>query len=209
MGLILAGTVQPIEITRQPANIGTDASSNRNPEVVSNCKSNFEHKLICEIIFMLIPLIPAYPQYNEPPKIFESEAAWVLKTAYVYQNGNYGELGVFRRKVKRSVSRAHDFTGIIGPSISSEFKLDQLIFGPKVGFEIHYGFLGVRASAIYFTDFGKSSLKLNTEVGISYKGIFFLSQGYYLNLSKNEIDVGKFKIALTVNTLLLLRHSEH
>src|SRR5689334_5190668 len=86
-----------------------------------------------------------------------TDYAWSVKAGYIYQSGNFLELGFFRQQYHQDLYyHPGQLYGTSGPSIACEINLDfdRKIIGPKIAYEIHFlAFAAAKANVIYYTDF--------------------------------------------------------
>ena len=105
--------------------------------------------------------------------------AWSIKAGYIYQAGNFVELGLFRQKYHQDLYyHPGELYGTSGPSVACEINLDfdKNMIGPKIAYETHFlRFLAAKANLIYYTDFKESALCLTPELGLSFFGFLALT----------------------------------
>src|SRR5690349_211886 len=66
-----------------------------------------------------------------------TDYAWSIKTGYIYQSGNFVELGLLRQKYHQDVYyHPGELYGTSGPSLACEINLDfnKKMIGPKVAY---------------------------------------------------------------------------
>lgn len=79
---------------------------------------------------------------------------------------------------------------------------DKLIIGPKLGYEITAGLLGVAADVTYYSDFDRESLVLTPRAGLSILGFVNLFYGRNIALSDFEfsaVSQNRFSLVFSLN----------
>jgi len=79
---------------------------------------------------------------------------------------------------------------------------NNFIIGPKLGYGISVGLIGLAADMTYYTDFGKKSLVVTPKAGISLLGFADLFYGHNFPISNEEfstISVNRFSLVFTLN----------
>jgi len=79
---------------------------------------------------------------------------------------------------------------------------DKLIIGPKLGYEITAGLLGIAADMTYYSDFDREALVVTPRAGISILGFVNLFYGRNISLSDfqfDAIDKNRFSLVFNLN----------
>ena len=87
-------------------------------------------------------------------------------------------------------------------TIDGLIKEDEPIFGPKLGYEITAGLIGIAADVTYYTDFSKDSFMFTPKAGISILGFADLFYGYNVPLSEERFGIisrNRFSLVLNIN----------
>jgi hypothetical protein len=94
--------------------------------------------------------------------------------------------------------------GSVGPylTIDGLVKDDEPIIGPRLGYEITAGLIGLAADVTYYTDFERESLMLTPRAGLSLLGFANLFYGYNFNLSQERFKIispNRFSLVFNIN----------
>jgi hypothetical protein len=87
-------------------------------------------------------------------------------------------------------------------TIDGLIKDDEPIIGPKIGYEITAGLIGLAADVTYYTDFERESLMLTPKAGLSILGFANLFYGYNINLSDDRFSIisrNRFSLVFNIN----------
>ena len=87
-------------------------------------------------------------------------------------------------------------------TIDGLIKDEVPIIGPKIGYEVTAGLIGLAADLTYYTDFDNESLMLTPKAGISLLGFANLFYGYNINLSDYQfalISRNRFSLVFNIN----------
>jgi hypothetical protein len=93
-------------------------------------------------------------------------------------------------------------------STSPYFSIDGIvkdgdpIIGPKIGYELTAGLIGLAADVTYYTDFENDSWMVTPKAGLSLLGFANLFYGYNIPLSNESfgiIDRNRFSIVFNIN----------
>jgi hypothetical protein len=79
---------------------------------------------------------------------------------------------------------------------------ERIIIGPKVGYEITAGLLGVAVDITYYSDFDREALLFTPRAGLSIMGFVDLFYGRNLAISEfqfESIDKNRFSLVFNVN----------
>ncbi|MEJ1241035.1 hypothetical protein WBG78_23005 [Chryseolinea sp. T2] len=159
------------------------------------------YAVMVRIVFVALLVFPiqCYAQYDghgyDTTKLALSKTltdyAWSVKASYMYQAGNYVELGILRQKYHQDLYyHPGELYGTSGPSIACEVNLDfdKKIFGPKVAYEVSVlRFFTAKANLIYYTDFDRSALSFTPELGLSFFGFVVVSGRYCIPFSNKDL----------------------
>jgi hypothetical protein len=91
-----------------------------------------------------------------------------------------------------------------GPYITIDglIKDDEPIIGPKIGYEITAGLIGLAADITYYTDFTSESVMVTPKAGLSLLGFANLFYGYNFNLSDHRFKIisqNRFSLVFNLN----------
>lgn len=94
--------------------------------------------------------------------------------------------------------------GSVGPyfAVDGLVKDDAPIIGPKLGYEITAGLIGLAADVTYYTDFEKKSWMLTPKAGLSLLGFANLFYGYNITLSEEPFKIispNRFSLVFNIN----------
>lgn len=137
--------------------------------------------------------IKPFERYWTQPRLVPKIGLGVQETAFV-------EAGVQWHKIyihPLSLASA-------GPYITLDgmIRTDKFIIGPKAGYEITAGLLGLAADVTYYTDFGQQALVFTPRAGLSIMGFVNLFYGRNLPLSDFQfkgIDENRFSLVFNLN----------
>lgn len=79
---------------------------------------------------------------------------------------------------------------------------DKLILGPKIGYEITAGLIGIAGDITYYSDFDREALAVTPRAGISILGFVNLFYGRNIPLSDfwfEAIDKNRFSLVFNLN----------
>ncbi|MDR2563565.1 MAG: hypothetical protein LBC98_06445 [Prevotellaceae bacterium] len=122
----------------------------------------------------------------------------ILSPGISLQNSMFAELNLMYAQTAVN----HTGLGIRGArlGIETNFRSDDYIFAPKLGYEISALFFCLRGSAAGYIDRSKKlDLRLLPEIGLSFFGLANLTYGYGFPILKHESTLGRNRIALTFN----------
>lgn len=91
-----------------------------------------------------------------------------------------------------------------GPYLTVDGLVDDDVFilGPKVGYEITAGLLGIAADMTWYTDFGREALVITPRAGISIMGFANLFYGRNIGISDFQfgaINKNRFSLVFNLN----------
>jgi hypothetical protein len=124
----------------------------------------------------------------------------IPKIGFGVQETGFGEIGLQLHQIfVHPLSLASS-----GPyfTVDAVFQSDEIIIGPKLGYELTAGLLGVAADVTYYSDFDKYSILATPKAGITLFGYVNLFYGRNLKLSDetfNAISPNRFSIIFNLN----------
>jgi len=132
---------------------------------------------------------------HRPFQRYWTEPRIVPKVGFGVQETGFGEIGVAWHQIY-----VHPLTlASAGPyaTVDAVFQKDDIIIGPKLGYEFTAGLLGVAADFTYYTDFKRESVMFTPKAGLTVLGfvnVFYgrnitLSDDYFSAISKNRISI--------------------
>ncbi len=122
----------------------------------------------------------------------------ILSPGVSYQKEFFGELSIMYAETAMN----HTGLGIYGPKLGVEmnFKSDNFIYAPKLGFEVDVLFFCVRASAVGYIEDSNVDLRILPEVGFSFFGLANLTYGYSIPVMNYRVeDISRHRVTLTFN----------
>src|SRR5687767_13509899 len=156
------------------------------------------------LISLLLAEVTAYSQVDtvniRPFERYWTKPRLVPKVGFGIQETGYGEIGVQLHKIY-----VHPLTlASAGPYITVDvvFQQDNIITGPKLGYEVTAGLVGVGADFTYYTDFDQESFMFTPKAGITLLGFVNLFYGRNMKLSDetfNAISKNRFSLIFNIN----------
>jgi hypothetical protein len=140
-----------------------------------------------------VDLIKPFERYWTKPR-------FVPKVGFGVQDTGFGEIGVQYHKIY-----VHPFTlASAGPyaTIDAVFQDDDIIIGPKLGYEFTAGLLGIAADVTYYTDFTNDSWMFTPKAGITLLGFVNVFYGRNIALSDDTfgaISQNRFSLIFNIN----------
>lgn len=137
--------------------------------------------------------IKPFERYWTQPRIVPKLGAGVQETAFI-------EAGIQLHKIY-----VHPLSlASAGPYLTVDVVLreDRWIAGPKLGYEITAGLLGVAADVTYYSDFSDDAWVFTPRAGISIMGFVNLFYGRNIALSDDQfkaIDKNRFSLIFNLN----------
>ena len=134
-----------------------------------------------------------FERYWTKPRLIPKVGLGVQETAFV-------ELGIQLHKIyihPLSLASAGPYF-----SVDGLVKDDELIIGPKAGYEITAGLIGVAADVTYYSDFDNDTWVFTPRAGLSIMGFVNLFYGRNLFLSDyqfDSIDKNRFSLVFNLN----------
>jgi hypothetical protein len=138
--------------------------------------------------------IKPFEMYWTKPKV-------VPKVGFGVQETGFGEIGAQLHQIY-----VHPLSlASMGPYVTVDgvFQPEQIIIGPKAGYEITAGLFGLAADFTYYTDFDQSSVMFTPKGGISLLGYVNLFYGRNIVLSDvsfGSISENRFSLIFNLNT---------
>lgn len=91
-----------------------------------------------------------------------------------------------------------------GPYLTVEGVIleDDFILGPKLGYEVTAGLIGLAVDFTYYTDFEREALMITPKAGLSVLGFVDLFYGYNISVSEDSfksISKNRFSLIFNVN----------
>ena len=162
------------------------------------------NNLFVALIFFLIPPI-AHSQDVDTVDIKPFERYWtkariIPKVGFGVQQTGFGELGIqFQQIYVHPLSLAS-----AGPyfTVDGVFQTNEIIIGPKLGYEVTAGLFGLAGDVTYYTDFDRKSLMFTPKAGLSVFGYANLFYGRNLNLSDDRfrsVSPNRFSLVFNLN----------
>ncbi|MEX2233392.1 MAG: hypothetical protein WD824_14610 [Cyclobacteriaceae bacterium] len=138
--------------------------------------------------------IKPFERYWTKPRVVPKIGLGVQETAFV-------EVGIQLHKIyvhPLSLASAGPYLTIDGMLLG-----DNIVLGPKIGYEITAGLIGIAADVTYYSDFNREALVFTPRAGLSIMGFVSLFYGRNLALSDfqfNGIDKNRFSLVFNLNT---------
>ena len=159
-------------------------------------------KTVCLITTFFISLtlfgqdsvnIKPFERYWTKPRLVAKAGAGLQETAFVEAGIQYHKIYIH----PLSLASAGPYL-----TVDAMIKDDELIVGPKIGYEITAGLLGMAADVTYYSDFDEDSFVFTPKAGVSVLGFANLFYGYNLVLSDHSfksIDKNRFSLTFNLN----------
>ena len=160
-------------------------------------------KTACIIGFLLLSLtVAAQDSLNNirPFERYWTKPRLIPKVGLGLQETAFAEVGVQLHKIyihPLSLASAGPYLTIDGL-----IRDEKLIIGPKAGYEITAGLLGVAADVTWYSDFDRESVVFTPRAGISILGFVNLFYGRNIALSDFQfagIDKNRFSLVFNLN----------
>ena len=133
------------------------------------------------------------------PIVCFGQRSLVISPGVSYQKGFYGELNLMCGEFECE----HGFCGFwLGYRVGMEtnFNPNHFIYAPKIGCEISFLPIALRANTVGYIKSGVCDLRLLPEIGLSFVGTINLTYGYGISVLKDKIpEVGRHRVALVLN----------
>ena len=160
-------------------------------------------KTICVVSLLLISFASAaqdslnntrpFERYWTKPRLIPKIGLGVMETGFA-------EVGVqFHKIYIHPLSLAS-----AGPyfTVDGILKDERVIIGPKLGYEITAGLLGLAADVTYYSDFDREAMVFTPRAGVSILGFVNLFYGRNIALSDfqfSAIDKNRFSLVFNLN----------
>jgi hypothetical protein len=160
----------------------------------------------CFVFLFLIAPLAAFSQKDvDTVNIRPFERYWtkpriVPKIGFGVQETGFGELGLKLHQIY-----VHPLSlASAGPyfTVDGIFLKDEIILGPKLGYEFTAGLLGLAADITYYTDFEEEALVITPKAGFTLFGYVNLFYGRNLRLSEHSfraIAPNRFSLIFNLN----------
>ncbi|HYC85404.1 MAG TPA: hypothetical protein VEB86_09290, partial [Chryseosolibacter sp.] len=142
-------------------------------------------------VFFLTAAISVYAQEEDidtvdirPFERYWTKPRLVPKVGFGVQETGFGEIGVQIHKIY-----VHPLSlASAGPyfTVDGVFNVDEIIVGPKLGYEVTAGLFGLAADATYYTDFDREVVMLTPKAGFTIFGYANLFYGRNINVSDDR-----------------------
>ena len=157
------------------------------------------------LIFLLISGHTSLAQEVDTVDVKPFERFWtkprlVPKVGFGVQETGFGEIGMHFHKIfvhPLSLASAGPYLTVDGV-----FTPGELIVGPKLGYEITAGLVGLAADITYYSDFDRESVMATPKAGVTLFGYANLYYGRNLKLSDDSfrsISPNRFSLIFTLN----------
>jgi hypothetical protein len=157
------------------------------------------------IIFLFLFALAAQAQPADTVNIRPFERYWtkprlVPKVGFGIQETGFGEVGLQLHQIY-----VHPLTlASAGPyaTVEAVFQPDNIIIGPKLGYEFTAGLLGIAADFTYYTDFDRESVVFTPKAGITLLGFVNVFYGRNISLSDDgfgAISQNRFSLIFNIN----------
>jgi hypothetical protein len=131
----------------------------------------------------------------KPFQQYWTKPRFVPKVGFGVQDTGFGEIGVQLHQIY-----VHPLSlASMGPyfTVDGVFEPNEVIVGPKIGYEFTAGLLGLAADMTYYTDFDRESLMVTPKAGLSlfgYANLFYgrniaVSQDSFKAISANRVSI--------------------
>jgi hypothetical protein len=150
-------------------------------------------KQLIFVLFLTLTSFSIYCQNSNPKNI-----RFLFSPGVSYQGQLFGEVNLMYSEILMS----HGVGAIWGPRVGIEanFKQDNFIYAPKIGYELSATFFVLRANMVSYIDKNKVDLRILPEAGISLLGYFNLTYGYGIpTLNFENPEVTRHRFTLTAN----------
>jgi hypothetical protein len=161
---------------------------------------------LVKICFCLVSLLSSFSLFSQDTvNIKPFERYWTKprlapKIGVGVQETVFAELGVQWHKIfvhPLSLASAGPYLTVDGM-----MKDDVFIMGPKLGYEITAGLLGIAVDGTYYTDFDHEAFLITPRAGISILGFVNLFYGRNIPVSEFQfkaIDKNRFSLVFNLN----------
>lgn len=124
----------------------------------------------------------------------------IPKIGFGFQETGFGEIGIQYHKIyvhPLSLASAGPYLTVDGV-----FTEDEIIVGPKAGYEITAGLIGLAADVTFYSDLDQYSWMLTPKAGLTLFGYCNLFYGRNIRLSDqyfNEISLNRLSLIFNLN----------
>jgi hypothetical protein len=152
----------------------------------------------------IIKPAPIKPPVKTAKKDTTKKINWpniAISPGIISQGHTFGDINVLIGRYEKN-NDGIAFGGIRLGMESNFRKSKELIYAPKIGFEIFSSFFCLRTTALYYMKNSTTQIKILPEVGISFWGIANLTYGYGFKVSKSQPGMGGMsnsRITLCIN----------
>ncbi len=159
-------------------------------------------KILCSII-LLLASVSVFSQDTVNIKPFErywTKPRLVPKAGLGIQESAFVEVGIQLHKIyvhPLSLASAGPYFTVDGIIID-----EDVIIGPKLGYEITAGLIGLAADFTYYSDFDREAFVFTPRAGVSLMGFANLFYGRNLPVSDfqfKSIDKNRFSLVFNLN----------
>jgi len=156
---------------------------------------------LAALLFHFVSLAQAIDTVDIVP--FErhwTQSRLVPKLGFGVQETAFAEVGVQWHKIyvhPLSLASAGPYLTVDGI-----INNDRFILGPKLGYEITAGLLGIAADVTYYSDFKRDAWVFTPRAGVSVLGFVNLFYGRNIGLSQyrfEEVDKNRFSLVFNLN----------
>lgn len=160
-----------------------------------------------KVTCLLMALAGSFPLYGQdtvnikPFERYWTKPRLVPKIGVGIQETGFVEAGIQWHKIyihPLSLASAGPYFTVDGIIMDEE-----LVIGPRLGYEITAGLIGLAADVTYYSDFDREALVFTPRAGISIMGFVNLFYGRNLSLSDFQfggIDKNRFSLIFNLNS---------
>jgi hypothetical protein len=162
---------------------------------------------VCALLFFVTITLSASGQVEDadtvdikPFERYWTKPRIVPKVGFGVQETGFGEIGIEYHKIyihPLSLASAGPYLTVDGV-----FQPDEIILGPKAGYEVTAGLLGLAADVTYYTDFDREVVMITPKAGLTLFGYANLFYGRNFNLSDDHfrsISPNRFSLIFNLN----------
>jgi hypothetical protein len=166
----------------------------------TKAKKVLRHLCVFTVFLMSFPSLGQDTVNIKPFERYWTQPKLVAKIGVGLQETGFVEAGLQLHKIyihPLSLASAGPYLTVDGI-----IKDGQVIIGPKLGYEVTAGLIGLAADMTYYSDFDKTSLVFTPRAGISIMGFVNLFYGRNLLLSDFQfdgIDKNRFSLVFNLN----------
>jgi len=162
---------------------------------------------VCAFVLFLVTTFPVSAQEEDadtvdirPFERYWTKPRIVPKIGFGVQETGFGEIGIQHHKIyihPLSLASAGPYLTVDGV-----FQTDEIIVGPKVGYEVTAGLLGLAGDVTYYTDFDREVVMITPKAGLTLFGYANLFYGRNFNVSNDtfkSISPNRFSLVFNLN----------